>query len=197
MRIYSKVIKSVAVVGVLALFVGTFSVNTNAGNEETASGFDLAVGENGSIHLPDIDFRKEWTALGTWAIAAEEGMQGSKSFHTVYTQPESVTEFRKTGRFPDGTIMIKELYSAVTEDMTTGTVSRVDKTTGWFVMIKDSKGRFEGNKLWGDGWGWAQFDAADRVNTISADYQDDCKGCHIPAENTDWLYIQGYPVLQK
>ena len=24
-------------------------------------------------------------------------------------------------------------------------------------MIKDAKGRFPGNDLWGDGWGWALF----------------------------------------
>jgi hypothetical protein len=26
-------------------------------------------------------------------------------------------------------------------------------------MMKDSKGRHAGNKLWGDGWGWSWFDA--------------------------------------
>jgi hypothetical protein len=29
----------------------------------------------------------------------------------------------------------------------------------WFVMVKDSKGSFPGNDLWGDGWGWSWFDA--------------------------------------
>ena len=34
----------------------------------------------------------------------------------------------------------------------------------WFVMIKDEKGRYPGNPLWGDGWGWALFktDAPDK-----------------------------------
>ena len=44
--------------------------------------------------------------------------------------------------------------------MTTGTVSHAETLKGWFVMMKDSNGRYASNKLWGDGWGWAWFDAA-------------------------------------
>ena len=84
---------------------------------------------------------------------------------------------------------------SVQHDMTTGTVSRAAKTAGWFVMVKDATNRFPGNKLWGDGWGWAYFDGKDRTKTTSTDFVDDCKGCHIPAEKTDWVYVEGYPVL--
>jgi hypothetical protein len=31
--------------------------------------------------------------------------------------------------------------------------------------------------------------------TNFADYKKDCLGCHIPARTTDWVYVQGYPVL--
>lgn len=115
--------------------------------------------------------------------------------HIVYSQQESVAAYRKTGKFPDGAVLIKELFSTHTESMTTGTVSRADKIVGWFVMVKDSKNRFPDNKLWGDGWGWSFFDAEDRLNTKSTDYVADCKGCHVPVEKTDWVYVQGYPVL--
>ena len=90
--------------------------------------------------------------------------------HVVYTQPDSVAAFRKTGKFPDGAILIKELFSTNTEAMTTGTVSRANQTTGWFVMVKDSTNkRFPGNKLWGDGWGWAFFDGKNRAKTKTTD----------------------------
>ena len=128
-------------------------------------------------------------------MAEEEGKQGSQGFHVVYAQPEAVAAYRKTGKFPDGTVLIKELFSTTTDDMTTGTVSRAAKTTGWFVMVKDGTHRFASHKLWGDGWGWAHFDAKDRTRTTSTDYQTDCKGCHVPAQATDWVYVQGYPVL--
>ncbi len=28
-------------------------------------------------------------------------------------------------------------------------------------------------------------------------FQKDCIGCHVPAKNTGWVYIQGYPTLRK
>lgn len=33
--------------------------------------------------------------------------------------------------------------------------------------------------------------------TTSTDYKTDCLTCHVPAKQTDWIYTQGYPPLQK
>ena len=147
------------------------------------------------MEIRDIDYRKEWTALGTFAVAEEDGKPGSQGFHVVYTQPATVDAYRKTGKFPAGAVLVKELFSTTTEEMTTGTVSRAKETAGWFVMIKDATGRFPNNKLWGDGWGWAYFEAGDRVKPVSTDFEADCKGCHVPAQANDWIYVEGYPVL--
>jgi hypothetical protein len=129
-------------------------------------------------------------------VASDKG-QGSKELHVVYTSPETIAEYRKEGRFPDGAVLVKEVFRAATEDMTTGTVSHADTLKGWFVMMKDDKGRFPGNKLWGDGWGWSWFDAADKSKTTSTDYKVNCQPCHIPAESSDWIYVSGYPPLRR
>jgi hypothetical protein len=81
--------------------------------------------------------------------------------------------------------------------MTTGIVSSAGTLAGWFVMVKDNVGRFPGNKLWGERWGWSWFDAANPANTTSKDFRTDCLGCHIPAKATDWIYVLGYPGLKK
>jgi len=60
--------------------------------------------------------------------------------------------------------------------MTTGTVSRPASLRGWFVMMKDSDGRYPGNNLWGDGWGWSWFDAAS-PSTPSLDLCRKNNGC--------------------
>ena len=65
----------------------------------------------------------------------------------------------------------------------------------WFVMIKDEKGRYPGNPLWGDGWGWALFKSDAPDKQVATHYKNDCLGCHIPAQTTDWVYVQGYSVL--
>jgi len=81
--------------------------------------------------------------------------------------------------------------------MTTGTVSHADKLKGWFVMVKDGKNSHPGNPLWGDGWGWSWFDADKPLKTTSTNYKADCQGCHVPAQSTDWIYVNGYPALRR
>ena len=86
---------------------------------------------------------------------------GSKEMPVIYASPGTIAAYRKDGRFPDGTVLVKEVFKATTKDMTAGTVSSAGTLAGWFLMVKDSVGRFAGNKLWGDGWGWSWFEATD------------------------------------
>ena len=65
------------------------------------------------------------------------------------------------------------------------------------VLVKDAKGRFPGNGLWGDGWGWGLFLANDPAKNVATDYKVDCRTCHIPAKPDDWLYVRVYPGLKK
>ncbi len=149
----------------------------------------------GALRVP-ADYRSMYEYLGTWAVAADKG-EGSKQLHSVYASPGAVAAFRANGHFPDGAVLVKEVYQAATGPMTTGTVSHAETLAGWFVMVKDSKNSHPQNKLWGSGWGWSWFDAANPLKTTSTDYTTDCQPCHIPAQATDWIYTQGYPILHK
>jgi hypothetical protein len=155
-----------------------------------------AVGDaSGNLHVPD-SYRTTYQLLGTWVVAADQG-QGAKQLHVVYASPGATAEYRKNGRFSDGAVLVKEVFEAHTAQMTTGTVSSAGTLKGWFVMVKDSKGRYPGNKLWGDGWGWSWFDAGNPSKTTSTDYRADCRACHVPAQASDWVYVGGYPPLRK
>ena len=161
----------------------------------TAETFSPYVDKQGNISVPK-DFQS-WQFLGTWAVADdEEGKTGSKGFHNVYTRPESVAAFRSTGAFPDGAVIVKQLLKATTDTMTTGEISYATETDGWFIMIKDTQGRFKDNPLWGDGWGWALFNAG-QTATVTEDYKVDCLPCHQPAKQDDWIYLRGYPGLRR
>jgi len=91
--------------------------------------------------------------------------------------------------------------------MTTGpALGHATTIKGFFVLVRDTKGRFKDSPLWGDGWGWSFFNAGDRVNTISTDYEVDCVPCHVPAKDLaprnaekddKWIYSFGYLVLGK
>lgn len=153
-----------------------------------------AVGADGALHVP-VDYQKTYQSLGAWAVAADEG-QGSKELHVVYASPGAVEARRRDGDYPDGAVLVKEVYGAATAPMTTGTVSHADVLKGWFVMVRDRKNSHIGNKLWGEGWGWAWFAAGKPDTTTSTDYHTDCLTCHEPARNTKFIYEQGYPVLK-
>ena len=163
---------------------------------------------NGNLHVPD-DYRTTYEFLGTWAAASDQG-QGAQELHVVYASPETITAYRKERRFPDGTVLVKEMYRAATGQMTTDTISHADSLRGWFVMMKDSTGRYAANKpIWGDRWGWSWFDAGNPSTpsgslplpgggvAASLDYRQNCKACHQPAEATDWIYVDGYPPLRR
>jgi hypothetical protein len=163
---------------------------------QSPGAFSPYVDADGTISIPK-DFRS-WHFIGTWAVATDEDDKvGSKGFHSVYTQLETVAAFRSNGKFPDGAVLVKELFKATTDTMTTGEISYAAETEGWFIMIKDSMGRFKGNGLWGDGWGWALIYADDPSEVVTTDYKTECIPCHVPAKKDDWVYVRGYPMLSK
>lgn len=154
--------------------------------------FSAYVNGQGDIRFPD-SFRDNMTHLGSWYVP--EG--GASGFHDVYTEKESVESFRENGVFPDGATLVKELRASHAADYTTGTnVSyATEELKQWFVMIKDTEGRFSNNELWGDGWGWALFLADDPAINVASNYREDCLTCHVPARSKDWIYTEAYPTL--
>lgn len=196
-----KIVGTMRIAGALGVALASLSMMVSVaayGQTDTHSKYKGAaaaiVDAKGNMHVP-ADYQTAYRMLGTWAVAADDG-PGSKQLHVVYASPGTVAAYRKDGHFPDGTVLVKEVFKATTNKMTTGMVSSVDTLAGWFVMVKDDVGRFPKNKLWGDGWGWAWFDATDSRKTTSTDYKTDCQACHVPAQASDWIYINGYPSLK-
>jgi hypothetical protein len=189
--------KITAVVGLLSLLAISLAAYGQTGKTEATNDpkAEAVVDASGNLHVP-ADYRAVYQSLGSWAVAGDQG-QGSKEIHVVYASPEAIASYRKDGRFPDGSVLVKEVFETTTAAMTTGTVSHAQKLKGWFVMVKDSKNSHPGNRLWGDGWGWSWFDATNPSKTTSTDYKVDCLSCHVPARASDWIYVQGYPALKK
>ena len=161
-------------------------------------GFQL-VDKSGNIRKPS-DFRASYQALGTFTVLNPPGgmaptPQGGNEMHVTYASPGAAEIYRKTGKFPDGAVLVKEVFGTEHAQMTTGDAHWATGIKVWFVMIKDDKARYSENPLWGDGWGWALFNADAPDKQVATNYKTDCLGCHIPARNTDWIYIQGYPAL--
>ena len=171
----------------LLILAGYQQVKPQAG--DGYNGWAL-VDKAGNISKPQ-GFRDNYAALGTYMILDPKGNQ----MHVTYASPGAAENYRKTGKFADGTVLVKEVFGTDHAQMTTGDAHWASGIKVWFVMIKDEKGRYAENPLWGDGWGWALFKSDAPDKQVATDYKKDCLGCHIPARSTDWVYLQGYPGL--
>jgi len=148
------------------------------------------VDAKGNIHKPQ-DYRDRYPMLGVYTVLDPKGNE----MHYTYASPGTAEFYRKNGRFADGTVLVKEVMATSHARLTTGDAHWAASTKVWFVMVKDDKGRFPNNPLWGNGWGWALFKSDAPGTQVATDFKKDCLGCHIPAQETGWIYVRGYPVL--
>ena len=194
----------ISVVIVIIVVLGTYqlvsSQKTSSSSQSASSskttgsfnGYDL-VDKTGNIRKP-ADVRDLYQFLGTYTPT---GSNGDTEMHITYASPGAAQYYRQNGKFADGTVLVKETFATDHAQMTTGDARWATKTIVWFVMIKDAKNRFPNNPLWGNGWGWALFKADAPDKQVATSFKKDCLGCHVPAQSTDWVYVQGYPVLKS
>ncbi len=81
--------------------------------------YEKYVQPDGTITVPR-DYRTKFTFIGTFSVA---GGDQSGEFHQVYLDPDSVEHYRRTRKFPDRAILIKELQKTRATKMTTGHAS--------------------------------------------------------------------------
>jgi len=81
---------------------------------------ETVVDPSGNLRVPEA-YRTTYQSLGSWAVAADQG-PGSKELHVVYASPGTIAAYRRDGRFPNGAVLVKEVFQAATGQMTTGTV---------------------------------------------------------------------------
>lgn len=177
--------------GMIILAMAAAADQGQTATQQAGSSFSPIVDAAGNISFP-AGFPNGYVHIGTWAVTGAEGVADT---HVVYARPDDVAHYREHGSFPDGAVLIKEVLEAIGSSHTTGKAFWGAHGKTWFLMVKDVKGRFSSNPLWGDGWGWAQFDPKDRSKQIARDYKSDCIGCHVPAKAMDWIYVYAYPPL--
>jgi hypothetical protein len=122
-------------------------------------------------------------------------------YHHVYIEKKNVDAYLKTGSFPEGTVIVKELTRVLKPTFPDS--SRTEPSgRGYFngefngidMSVKDSK-RFAAT----NGWGFFTFGhhALPYNPTAAESPVTDCAGCHIAnVANTDMTWIQFYPQLR-
>jgi hypothetical protein len=148
---------------------------------------------DGKLKQP-IGYRK-WVYVGTPLTPNDlnDGEASFPEFHAVYMDPESFAHYEKTGKFRDGTVLVKELIGVGAREATSGKGYFMGDFRGLEASIKDSK-RFKdepGN--------WAYFSFGHRYPLkaeVAKNGAASCNACHQSSAADDYVFSQYYPVLR-
>ena len=169
---------------------------TVAASESTAV-FDA----DGKLQLP-VGYR-HWVFIGAPLTpnGLNNGKAGFPEYHHVYVEEKNLDVYLKTGSFPEGTVIVKELTRVLNPTFPDG--SRTEPSgRGYFngefngmdVTVKDSK-RFAAT----NGWGFFNFGHHPLPYSPSAKEASaaECAGCHQSfVAKTDMTWVQFYPILR-
>src|SRR5690242_19733051 len=126
MKIVARVASLASLVAVAAIVLAIRSSIVDGQSDQRMSRaggpLEAVVDAQGTLHVPS-SYRADYEFLGAWAIAAAEKGVGSSELHNVYASPGAIAGYRTSRHFPDGTVLVKEVYETSTAPMTTGTVS--------------------------------------------------------------------------
>ncbi|OQW47513.1 MAG: cytochrome P460 [Proteobacteria bacterium SG_bin6] len=155
----------------------------------------------GELILPK-NFER-WVYVGSPLTpnALNDGKAGFPEFHNVYIEPGSYDIYRRTGTFPEGTILFKELQltqtdGAAADGSTTQASGRgyfPGKLNGADVSVKDTK-RYAAT----GGWGYYNFRHGEpKAPTATLRSNEECAACHTAGAKKDMVWTQFYPRLDR
>lgn len=155
------------------------------GTEAGAPAYDA----KGALRRPE--GYQEWTFVGaSLGLSYAEGAaeDGPGEFHHVYLRPSSYAEFRRTGKFPEGTVLVLELHEAAQKVAPSRHGLFEGRRVAVEAAVKDSA-RFK------EGWAYYSFGDGSQT-TASAFPRGACFECHRQHAARDNVFVQFYPVLR-
>jgi hypothetical protein len=195
---YKMVVGTVAALTIVT--VGIFVANAGA---QTSSYPDVQIGPKftaaGELIQPQ-GFRT-WVFIG--APLTPNGLNGGNAgfpeYHNVYVEHAAFEHYRRTGEWPEGTVMVKELQLVQEPEFEDG--SRIEPSgQGYFpaqvngldVSVKDSS-RFADTK----NWGYFNFGhhAPPYLASAPEAPSDTCASCHMALAHEDMVYVNFYRAI--
>ncbi|MEW4529987.1 MAG: cytochrome P460 family protein [Maioricimonas sp. JB045] len=137
---------------------------------------------------------REWVFIGAPVTPNDmnDGKAAFPEFHNVYIDPASYAAYRQTGRFAEGTVILKELVSVGGKAMASGNGYFQGEFVSLEAMVKDTQ-RFNDEP---GGWAFFRFGEAPDYSPTGARMKTaDCNDCHSGASE-DYVFTDTYPVLR-
>jgi len=126
------------------------------------------------------DFRS-WAVTKSVVVGPEsKGFATNGGFHHYYANPTAVEGFR-TGKFPEGSIIVDERLQSEDRDGRTLEGKRLSLA----VMMKDARRYAETG-----GWGFDSFAGDDRSAGAPAAVRAACYACHAKQKDRDFVFSE-------
>jgi len=138
---------------------------------------------------------RKWVYVGTPVTPNDmnDGAAAFPEFHNVYMDPKSYEVLEKTGKYRDGTVIVKELVGVGTKKASSGNGYFQGEFTGLEVSMKDSK-RFKDEP---GNWAYFSFGHTYPLKEVVAkNAAASCNSCHEKNATSDWVFSEHYPVLR-
>ena len=150
--------------------------------------------DDGELIRPDISYR-EWVYMGTPLTPNELNPPEAPfpEFHNVYIHPDDFDHWKRTGTFPNGTVIVKELVSVGAKQAVSGNGYFMGEFVGLEATIKDTE-RFADEPGY-----WAYFSFGHSyplADSAAAFPAAACNACHEASAADDFVFTQFYPVLR-
>lgn len=140
---------------------------------------------------------REWVFIGaTLGMSYREGepaaAPGPQEFHNLYIAPAAYREYKKTGKFPEGTMLVMEKMTAASQVSINQRGHFQDKALGIEVALKDSS-------QYDESWAYFNFIRRDGSSapSVKAFKKESCWACHNEHAATDNVFTQFYPMLRR
>ena len=138
---------------------------------------------------------RQWVFIGAPLTpnALNDGKAAFPEFHNVYIEPTAYAHFVKTGRFPNGTMIAKELLSIGATEAVSGNGYFQGEFQGLEFTVKDTE------LFPKEPGGWTYYSFGHRMpyeKVAKAFPTDACAACHEAAADYDMVFTQYYPVLK-
>lgn len=191
-----------------ATAAGWVALHPFAGLAQAQSASDPQYTSNGNLVHPK-DFHG-WVFVGSnlglgydKEVAANTVREAARpqlgEYHNVYLKPDDYQAYVRTGRFPDRTVLVMDVYTAQQRDakgvVTAGSYN--GQSLGVEVSVKNAN-RPDGSKT-----DWAYYDFIDRRGggknlpaDAKAEPDGDCYACHKAHAGYDNVWVQFYPVIR-
>jgi hypothetical protein len=162
---------------VLLAVLAFFAVPAAAAPAYTASG-EL---------IPPADYR-DWVFLtSSLDLNYQAGQANTHVFDNVFVDPASWAAFKKTGRWPDKTVLVREnLVGEAGASIAKAGQFQTERNLGLELHVRDDA-RFKG------GWG---FFATDGKPAKLIPYEASCYSCHQDHGATQSTFTQFYPTAK-